>query len=149
MSRAPVGGLAWVKLLSASLVPACSPAYRAGLVDGQGRTDLRRATLIHVTTVSDGWQSWLRAEGLDDIDVESGLRVDTFELAFEAAGMGLGVVLGLRPLIDRDLETGRLVALGTRTRASPIAYWLVSAPGAERRADLRRFKRWLVAEAGS
>ena len=147
MSRAPVGGLAWVKLLSASLVPACSPAYRAGMVDREGRIDLRRATLIHVTTVSDGWQSWLKAEGLDDIDVEGGLRVDTFELAFEAAGMGLGVVLGLRPLVDRDLETGRLVALGARARASPTAYWLVSAPGTERRTDLRRFKRWLVGEA--
>ncbi|MFO1159766.1 MAG: LysR substrate-binding domain-containing protein [Reyranellaceae bacterium] len=147
MSRGPVGGLAWVKLLDAALVPVCSPAYRAGLVDRQGKVDLRRAALIHVTTVSEGWQSWLKAEGYADVDVDGGLRVDTFELAFEAASMGLGVVLALRPLVDRDLAEGRLVALSAVTRPTETAYWLVSAAGTERRADLRGFKRWLVGEA--
>lgn len=147
MSRTPVGGLAWVRLLDAAMVPVCSPTYRAGLVDRQGKVDLRRATLIHVTTASEGWQAWLKAEDQADIDVEGGVRVDTFELAFEAASLGLGVVLALRPLVDRDLEAGRLVALSATARASETAYWLVSASGTERRADLRSFKRWLVGEA--
>ena len=147
MSRAPVGGLAWVKLLHGALMPVCSPAYRTHLMEHQGKVDVRRATLIHVTTVSEGWESWLKAEGHAGIDVEGGLRVDTFELAFEAASLGLGVVLAMRPLVDRDLEAGRLVTLDAGTRPSPTAYWLVSAPGAERRADLRGFRRWLVGEA--
>ena len=35
-----------------------------------------------------------------------GLRFDTIQLAFEAASMGLGVALGRRPLVDRDLDGG-------------------------------------------
>ncbi|MBV8392564.1 MAG: LysR family transcriptional regulator, partial [Alphaproteobacteria bacterium] len=55
MSRAPVGGLAWTKLVSEQLVPVCSPAYRTMLLDASGNVDFQRATLIHVTPTSEGW----------------------------------------------------------------------------------------------
>jgi DNA-binding transcriptional LysR family regulator len=147
MSRAPVGGLAWVKLVGEQLVPVCSRSYRSGLLDGQGHIDLHRATLIHVTTTSEGWQAWLDAKGLDDIDVSGGIRLDTLELAFEAARLGLGVALGRRPMVDRDLENENLIELDGEPLAAETAYWLVSADDADQRPDLRDFKRWLIAEA--
>lgn len=146
MSRTPVGGLAWTRLLGERLVPVCSPAYRASLLDAKGNVDLRRATLIHVTPTSEGWQTWAKARGIDDIDVKGGLRFDTFDLAFGAAIVGLGVALGRRPLVDRDLESGDLVELSDDALAAETAYWLVSAEGADRRADLRDFKHWLISE---
>jgi hypothetical protein len=33
-------------------------------------------------------------------------------MAFEAAAMGLGIALGRRPLVDRDLASGALVEVG-------------------------------------
>jgi DNA-binding transcriptional LysR family regulator len=147
MSRAPVGGLAWTRLLSERLVPVCSPAYRKSLLDAKGNVDIRRATLIHVTPTSEGWQTWLKANGIDDIDVKGGLRFDTFDLAFAAAIAGLGAVLGRRPFVDRDLQSGELVALSDKTLPVETTHWLVSAEGADRRPDLRDFKHWLIAEA--
>lgn len=147
MSRAPVGGLAWTRLLSERLVPVCSPACRVSLLDAKDKVDLRRATLIHVTPTSEGWQTWLKARAIDDIDVKGGLRFDTFDLAFAAAIAGLGVALGRRPLVDRDLESGELVALSRDLLAAETAYWLVSAEGADRRPDLRDFKHWLTSQA--
>ncbi len=146
MSRAPVGGLSWTKLLGEQLVPVCSPAYRATLLDTKGTVDLHRATLIHVTPTSEGWQTWFDAKGIDDIDVTGGLRFDTFDLAFGAAIVGLGVALGRRPLVDRDLASGELVELSSDTVEAEIAYWLVSSEGADRRPDLRGFKRRLIAQ---
>jgi DNA-binding transcriptional LysR family regulator len=147
MSRAPAAGAAWTRLFGERLVPVCSPAYRASLVDAAGAIDLSRATLIHVTPAREDWQAWLDRKGLADIDPGGGLRFDTIQMAFEAAMMGLGVVLGRQPLVDRDLASGALVALSPDAMVAETAYWLVSSEGAEHRPELLGFKRWLLKEA--
>ena len=155
LSRAPVAGTAWTRLFGERLVPVCSPAYADNLRDEHGHVDLRHATLIHVNSASEDWQAWfdgvaLDGTAIDGIDLNNGLRVDTIQLAFEAASMGLGVALGRRPLVDRDLATGALVEACPQTIASSTAYWLVSAQStdsAENRPELFDFKRWLLSEA--
>jgi LysR family glycine cleavage system transcriptional activator len=146
MSRTPVAGAAWTRLFGERLVPVCSPAYRERLVDAAGNIDLRRATLIHVTPASEDWQAWLDRIGID-IGSGGGLRFDTIQLAFEAAIAGLGVALGRRPLVDRNLVTGALVEAGPDAIAAETAYWLVCSEGADHRPDLLGFKRWLIGEA--
>ncbi|MFM0361477.1 LysR substrate-binding domain-containing protein [Paraburkholderia sediminicola] len=155
LSRAPVAGTAWTRLFGERLVPVCSPAYVDNLRDAHGNIDLRHATLIHVNSASEDWQAWfdgVATDGtaIDGIDLNDGLRVDTIQLAFEAASMGLGVALGRRPLVDRDLASGALVEACPQTIASSTAYWLVSAQNtdsAENRPELSDFKRWLLSEA--
>ncbi|PQV54768.1 LysR substrate-binding domain-containing protein [Paraburkholderia sp. BL21I4N1] len=147
MSRSPVAGAAWTRLFGERLVPVCSPAYLENLRDAHGHLDLRRATLIHVNAASEDWQAWLDATGADDIETADGLRVDTIQLAFEAASMSLGVALGRRPLVDSNLASGSLVEAHPQTIASDTAYWLVSAENAERRPELLDFRRWLISEA--
>ncbi|MFM0672914.1 LysR substrate-binding domain-containing protein [Paraburkholderia sediminicola] len=147
MSRAPVAGTAWTRLFGERFVPVCSPGYLASLRDEHGNADLHRATLIHVNAASEDWQAWLDATGTEGIDTTTGLRVDTIQLAFEAAAMGLGVALGRRPLVDRDIDSGVLALAHPATIASTTAYWLVSAENADRRPELFDFKRWLVSEA--
>lgn len=146
LSRAPQGGQGWTRLLGQRLVPVCSRAYRAALADGKGRVDLRRAALIHVVTASEDWQAWLDACGIDDLDVNGGLRFDTMELAFDAAVAGFGVALGRKPFVDRELAAGTLVEAGGESIAAETAYWLVSSEASDRRPDLRGFKRWLIEE---
>jgi DNA-binding transcriptional LysR family regulator len=150
LSRAPVAGTAWTRLFGERFVPVCSPAYLANLRDGHGNTDLRRATLIHVNAASEDWQTWIDAtltQSSEGIDTAAGLRVDTIQLAFEAAAMGLGVALGRRPLVDREIDSGVLVEADPATVVSTTAYWLVSAENVDRRPELYDFKRWLVSEA--
>jgi DNA-binding transcriptional LysR family regulator len=146
LSRAPVAGAAWTRLFGERFVPVCSATYLDTLRDGD-TIDWRRATLIHVNAASEDWQSWLEATGVEGIDPANGLRVDTIQLAFEAATMGLGIALGRRPLVDSDLARGALVEVCSPTIASAGAYWLVSAENVERRPELFDFKRWLIGEA--
>jgi DNA-binding transcriptional LysR family regulator len=134
-------------LFGEQLVPVCSSAYRDRLLDDEGKIDLRRATLIHVTQASEDWQAWLDRKGIDGIEPNGGLRFDTIQLAFEAAIMGLGVALGRRPLVDRDLATEALVEMSPDAIVAETAYWLVSSEGADHRPDLLNFKRWLLREA--
>jgi LysR family glycine cleavage system transcriptional activator len=149
MSRATAAGAAWTRLFGERLVPVCSPAYRETLVDDAGNIDLRRATLIHVTAASEDWQAWLDRRGIDGIASGGGLRFDTIQLAFEAAVAGLGVALGRRPLVDRDLAAGALVEICPEAIVAETAYWLVSSEGADHRPDLLGFKRWLLGEAAA
>jgi LysR family transcriptional regulator, glycine cleavage system transcriptional activator len=147
MSRAPQAEEGWTKLFGEELVPVCSPAYRDTLLDAEGNIDLTQATLIHVTPASEDWKSWLNGKGIGGIDPAGGLRFDTIQLAFEAAAMGLGVVLGRRPLVDRDLASKALVEIDPDMVTAETAYWLVSSEGADHRPDLLGFKRWLLREA--
>ncbi|MFT4065868.1 LysR substrate-binding domain-containing protein [Paraburkholderia sp.] len=150
MSRAPVAGTAWTRLFGERFVPVCSPAYLRTLRDERGAISLQRATLIHVNDASEDWQTWLDATGTEGIDAGGGLRVDTIQLAFEAASMGLGVALGRQPLVDGDLASGALVEACAGAIESSTAYWLVSAENAEsaiRRPELADFKHWLLGEA--
>jgi LysR family glycine cleavage system transcriptional activator len=165
LSRAPVAGTAWTRLFGERLVPVCSPAYLDNLRDEHGNVDLRHATLIHVNSASEDWQAWIDGVAIDRVasdgvtldgtaiegfDLNDGLRVDTIQLAFEAASMGLGVALGRRPLVDRDLATGALVEASPHTIATSTAYWLVcaqNADSAQQRPELFDFKRWLLSEA--
>jgi LysR family glycine cleavage system transcriptional activator len=147
MSRTAVAGPTWAKLFGERLAPVCSPAYREAFRDDQGRFDLRRAKLIHVSPASEDWNSWLEKTGTRGIDTAGGLRLDTVQLAMEAATLGLGVALGRRPLVDPDLASGALVDAGLSTVAADTAYWLVSPDTAHRRPALLVFKRWLSSEA--
>ncbi|MGK9233158.1 LysR family transcriptional regulator [Inquilinus limosus] len=146
MSRATAAGAAWTRLFGESLVPVCSPGYCETLAGDGGAVDLRRAALIHVTPASEDWQAWLERVGIEGVDLAGGLRVDTIQMAFEAAAMGLGVALGRRPLVDRDLASGALVELGLPAIEAETAYWLVGSEGADRRPDLLGFRRWLLRE---
>ncbi|MFM0033213.1 LysR substrate-binding domain-containing protein [Paraburkholderia strydomiana] len=148
LSRSPVAGAAWTRLFGERFVPVCSPVYLESLRDDGGNIRLEHATLIHVNAASEDWQAWFDATGANGIDPTGGLRVDTIQLAFEAAAMGLGVALGRRPLVDSDLGSGALVEASSDTIDSAGAYWLVSAENADRRPELYDFKRWLIGEAG-
>lgn len=149
MSRAPVAGAAWTRLFGERLVPVCSPAYRDRLRDATGVIDLARTTLIHVTPASEDWQAWWEGSGMAGSPPGGGLRLDTIQLSFEAAIMGLGVALGRRPLVDSDLASGALVEIGAPTLIAETAYWLVSSEGADHRPDLAGFKRWLLGEVAA
>ncbi|TSD87641.1 LysR family transcriptional regulator [Mycobacterium sp. KBS0706] len=144
MSRATAAGAA--RLFGESLVPVCSPAYREAMAGEDGAVDLRRAALIHVTPASEDWQAWLERTGIEGVGLAGGLRVDTVQMAFEAAVLGLGVALGRRPLVDQELASGALVEAGLPAIAAETAYWLVGSEGADRRPDLLGFKRWLLRE---
>lgn len=146
--RAPLADAAWTLLFRERLVPVCAPGCRDRLAaDGSG-PNLAEAPLIHVVSVSEDWAEWCAATGTHGLELEGGLRLDTIQLAFEAAKAGLGVAIGRRPLVDGDLADGSLVEAGPEAAATESAYWLVCAEGADRRPDLRAFKVWLLGLAG-
>ncbi|MGC7403925.1 LysR substrate-binding domain-containing protein [Pandoraea pneumonica] len=147
LSRAPVAGDTWHRLFGEQFLPVCSPAYRAEHADAHGKIDLQAVTRIHVGSASEDWQGWIEGAGIDDFDARGGLSFDSIQMAFEAAIMGLGVVIGRRPLVDEYLTSGALVPAHDITTTSQGAYWLICADDIEPHPACVAFRDWVIAEA--
>ena len=69
-------------------------------------------------------------------------------MAFDAAIRGLGVALGRRPMVDDDIDSGRLVTLADREIPSGSGYWLVTSQAEFQKPEVKLFTRWLLSELG-
>jgi DNA-binding transcriptional LysR family regulator len=138
----------WTLLAIETLIPVCSPGRKKQLAAISGADPLSRAPLIHVTSVSTDWNHWFEASGTELPPPIGGLRVDTVAMAFDAASRGLGVALGRRPLVDDDIDSGRLVPLTARTLPSGSGYWLITSHADFQKPEVKQFRRWLLAELG-
>jgi LysR family transcriptional regulator, glycine cleavage system transcriptional activator len=124
------------------------PRFREQLAGPLDASLLSRVPLIHVPVTAD-WAHWFRISGLEvPPSINEGLRVDTMQMAADAAIRGFGVALGRRPLIDDDLEDGRLVPLFAEALPSGNGYWLVTGQTDFQKPEVKLFKRWILSEFG-
>ena len=140
----------WTRLLDESLMPVCSPSLLEKHAGLSGLELIARADLIHMTSVSGDWAEWFRLIGVaPSANVRAGLRVDTANLAMEAARRGYGIALGRTPLCDAEIETGQLVRVLDRSVASGWSYWLVTMDADFQSQDVKAFRQWLLEELGT
>lgn len=140
------------KLLSASVVPLCSPKLMKGKHPLREPADLRNHTLLHDDTAYEGrpdWASWLALAGVTGVDASHGLRFNHSSLALEAAADAQGVALTLLPLAATDIASGRLVVPFTQRVQLDAAYYLISLRTAEETEapEIAAFRDWLMSEA--
>jgi LysR family glycine cleavage system transcriptional activator len=140
----------WTLLAAETLVPVCSPSLPQQFGAPLDVSLLSRAPLIHLTVVSADWHYWFRESGVAmPPSIDGGLRVDSMQMAFDAAVRGFGIVLGRRPLVDDELASGRLVALVDEALPSDSGYWLVTTQTEFPKPEVKLFKQWLLAELGA
>jgi len=117
-------------IVSEEVGPVCSPELAQ-----EDKSGLLRQTLIHSATRPDAWEQWFKATKRLPSNKRSS-QFEHFYLSIEAAVSGLGVAIGPRPLVDDDLESGRLVAPFGFT-PSGFGYYLLSRRSfdTDKRAD--------------
>ena len=140
-------GLIAYRLFQPSLRPVCSPALLTGDKPLRTPADLVHHTLLHALDGPDEWQLWLRAAGVDDIDVGRGLRFDNGDLAMKAALSGIGIAIGRTPLLDESLSDGRLVEPFDITLDSECAYHFIVPEATADQPKIQAFRGWLLNEA--
>jgi LysR family transcriptional regulator, glycine cleavage system transcriptional activator len=156
--RAPAGSL---KLFGEEVVPMCAPA----LLKDKTRplrepADLVRHVLLHDDPENSRyqaqylqWDIWLQAMGLPDLEPAGSVRFSHYDQMIQAAVRGEGVALGRLPLMSQQIEDGSLVAPFEKARArgrgtkSTRAYYVLTAPAAIARPEVKAFIDWLVEEA--
>lgn len=138
------------KLFEVGMTVVASPELVKGERPLREPSDLARHTLLHddaMDTVAAGhaWPKWLEAAGAGDaVDAVHGPHFSSNILSLEAASQKLGVALALRPLVDADIESGRLCApfdIAWRPRS---AYFLVCPEVIAERPTVAAFRAWLL-----
>lgn len=145
LGRGPWPGLAALKLFEEELVPVAAPALAARIA---GPADLPTLPLLHVASVSEDWAAWAEGAGLRPEAFAGGLRFDAIHMAVDAAVRGLGVVIGRRPTIDPELESGRLVEVASPRLRARAGWWMVTSRDGLRRPEIAAFRAWMRAELG-
>jgi LysR family glycine cleavage system transcriptional activator len=139
-------------LFRPSYVPVCSPKLLGRGPALRKPADLANHTLIHDDSSPGdeerpGWEEWLESAGAKGVDASRGPRFSNASLVHEAAIDGVGVALALRPLVDSDIEEGRLVVPIERSVPTRYAYYLVTPAALRDHPAAAAFRRWLIAQA--
>jgi LysR family glycine cleavage system transcriptional activator len=147
--HAPDGGLRPDDevLLHEEVFPVCSPDLYPSPSEGICRCRLLQEA--HEDSPEVDWRNWVSALGLPR-DFETRIvRYSTFSQAIGAAVGGAGVALGRSPLIDSELDSGRLVRLFPGL-SRPASWRFVLRRGPSRRHRmLGALTDFLRARAGS
>jgi len=115
-------------------------------------SDLKRHTLLHDES-SDraegvpNWATWLKAAGAMHVDSRRGPVFGSIHLAIEAALAGHGVAMGVEPLVEHDLRSGRLVRPFELKLPNAFSFWVVCQRKRAHDPIIRKFRNWLSDEA--
>lgn len=91
------------------------------------------------------WTAWFRGIGMDPLTA-SGPRFSQADHAMDAALAGIGVALGRRALVIKDLADGRLVAPYGKALQTGARFRFLCPEGAETRPQIAAFKEWMLRE---
>jgi LysR family glycine cleavage system transcriptional activator len=97
-------------LFAEMLTPVCSPRLREGAAALRTPAELARCVLLHARADHEDWRQWLDVARLTEVDARSGLDFQTLDSTNSAAAEGYGVALGDRLMLQRALDSARLVA---------------------------------------
>ncbi len=129
------------------LTPVMTPELAQQFATPQS---LRDAPLIHDDSIGFlkppcDWPTWFRAVGLDFVPTH-GAHFSNADHAIDAAVAGVGIALGRRAMILKDLAEGRLVAPFKTAIETHARFRFLCLPGAETRPQIAAFRDWFLSE---
>ena len=130
------------RLLTVRAVPVCSPELAEKLRGTPG--DVSEVNLIHSTPLPEGWSQWAELSGTALGKAKGDLWLDSYFAILRAAEQGVGLALGLVPMVNPWLRARRVVMPWPQLQMEiPQGYYLVHRPADEERAEVQAFCAWL------
>jgi LysR family glycine cleavage system transcriptional activator len=148
LGHGPWPGVASEPLLPVHAVPVASPEFVAKGCALRHPRDLLDHRLIGTQHQIEFWQEWFAAKGTD-VTPEDCVAFDNLQVVYEAASAGMGIALGLAPVLQPFVATGRLVPLFADQVRLPRQFHLVRRDAARPRRGFALFRDWLFAEANA
>lgn len=140
---APNRGASRRQIMVPRLAPVCTPALAEKL---STPADLAHVARIVSRNRMSDWQQWLATVGYSQVDQRPMLVFSNSTLVYESALSGAGVAIAQIELVLNDLESGRLVRPFPVVIPSDTPIYLFEPEMRSRRAAVRKFKAWLLAE---
>ena len=142
-------GLQSENICDVGAFPVCSPSFarehRKALRTPEGMRELPLLwdEIGQMAPDLPTWPRWFKSAKVDAPRPIKGPRFESQHLALEAAAAGKGIALGLSPLVDDDLTSGRLVRLFDITVPSPFSFWCVCRKDRARERKIAAFFVWI------
>ncbi len=128
-------------LLSAPLVPACSPELLRRSPIGT-IADFANHALLHVDNHA-MWQQWLTASGADSAMAEQGLLMSDRHFQLSATLNGVGISLFIKSFIKDELDSGRLVIPIDVEKKTNFAYYIARSTKLKHAPAAVNFYNWI------
>jgi LysR family glycine cleavage system transcriptional activator len=135
------------KLLELEAFVVCAPELAGGLPRPAAPRDLDQHRLLEPLQPPNLWKTWSTLAGVPVHPAQERQYFDSMQVMYEAAARGLGLAIGVRPLVDPFLAEGRLVAAWPGTVPLPGGYHVAALPFMRREPAVRRFWQWIVCQA--
>lgn len=135
-------GLASEKICNIIGTPVCSAGY-ARDNNLKEIEDIRRCQLIGLPVQERAWERLAEAAGVVDFKPEHSLFLDSLLSTSRAAEQGLGLAIGLFPIMSPLLQSGRLVAPFPIWVPIPEGHYMVWRPEDSDRPALTAFRDWI------
>ena len=148
LGRGPWPGLVSQRFLPVEAYPVASPDFLASKKRLRGPQDLGRHTLIGSNHQPDFWPEWFRRTGAPFGDSRY-KSFDNLQLVYEAAAAGLGIAIGLDPLVRPYLASGRLARVWPAEVTLSRSFHLVRRADRAIDGSFGTFRDWLFGQAGS
>jgi len=105
--------------------------------------DLQDVPLLELIHPRNQWSEWLSQAGYT-APLREPRYFDSAQVMYEAASQGLGVALGVSPLVDSFLKNGRLQIAFDSTQSLSGAYHLAALPEVRRHPAVQILWHWLI-----
>ncbi|MDD9893711.1 MAG: LysR substrate-binding domain-containing protein [Gammaproteobacteria bacterium] len=122
-------------------VPVCAPELHAE-IEAAGMENLYGHTLIHGREDHNDWEKAAELLGLD-FQPNKQIYFENFFAAITATESGMGVGIGLTPLINQRLRDGRLKVLFGTAGEVPVNLYLVTPKNSRPTAAHEQAYAWL------
>lgn len=137
-----------IPLLLVPLVAVCAPSLIEGKARVRSPADLYRMTLLYDEPHNDHWSDYLRKNGLDPEEVGKKQVITDANVRLKSTMDGLGFALSQPPLIQSELDEGRLV-MPFAEELDGFGYYLLSVAQQTANPVADAFKIWVLEEAVS
>ena len=139
-------GLDAARLFEIDYAPVLSPALLSKYGDLKHPTDLARYPIIHQWDRQE-WTAWYKLVDTDYPKFAQETVMRDSNTVVQAALDGQGVVMGLFPFVDNEVQSGRLIRPFDMVLHPRRAYHLLTRPGAKSSPEIRAVCEWIEAEA--
>jgi DNA-binding transcriptional LysR family regulator len=131
-------------VIGREIVPICHPDQARHI---RTPADLLRLPLLYQSRYPDNWVLWLRKAGIElkELPLQTGFDSGLVEAVI--AGMGVAVVP--RCLIERELESQRVISPIPITASTGRGYYFCTARASHDRPLVAAFRKWLIEQAKS
>lgn len=140
-------GVVTVPLLDEAIIALCSPDLLARSPHPiETPADLRHQTLIHSEVNLLSWRGWAKIHGDVALDFDRGPRFDRSFMTISTAVDGHGVCLESHILVEKELQTGRLVKLFGDDKDMIECHTMSVLKAKQNVPKIKAFQKWMFEE---